>query len=170
VGGCVSSTALFCAAMLLAMPRVASTPDKLSDLQARFDRETNSVRKAKLLEKISIAHFEETRRLEKASDFNAVGLLWEKYRDNARATLVILKKQHPDAERHSSGYRELEIGLREGVREIDQSMIIAPLEYRPPLQIVRSDLTAMDDEVLRMLFPRRTVDVPPPAAFSEMQP
>ena len=144
--------------------------DKLSDLQSRFDRESNSVHKAKILEKLSAAQFDETRRLEKAGDFSGVGLLWEKYRDNARATFVALKKQHPDAERHSSGYRELEIGLREGIREIDQTMIIAPQEIRPPLEIVRADLSTMDDEVLRMLFPRRTVDVPSASASLEKQP
>jgi hypothetical protein len=136
--------------------------DKLSDLQARFAHETNSVQKARLLAKLSAAQFEETRRLEKAGDFNSVGLLWEKYRDDARSTFEALKKQHPDAERHSNGYRELEVGLREGIREIDQTRIIAPPEFRPPLMIVRGDLATMDDEVLRMLFPRRSIDPPPP--------
>jgi hypothetical protein len=156
----------FLAGSLLA----ARIPDKLSDLQSRFDHEPNSVHKAKLLAKLSAAQFEETRRLEKLGDFNRVGILWEKYRDDARATFDALKKQHPDAERQSNGYRELEVGLREGIREIDQTRLIAPDEYRPPLLIVRGDLAAMDDEVLRMLFPRRSIDAPPAAASSETLP
>ena len=145
-------------------------PDKLSDLQTRFDHESNSVHKARLLAKLSAAQFEETRRLEKQGDFNRVGVLWEKYRDDARVTFEALKKQHPDAERQSNGYRELEVGLREGIREIDQTRLIAPDEYRPPLLLVRGDLAAMDDEVLRMLFPRRSIDPPPAQPSSEKLP
>jgi hypothetical protein len=148
----------------------AKVPDKLSDLQARFDHESNSVHKARLLARLSAAQFEEARRLEKLGDFNQVGLLWEKYRDDARATFEALKKQHPDAERQSNGYRELEVGLREGIREIDQTRLLAPEEYRPPLLIVRGDLAAMDDEVLRMLFPRRSIDALPAVAPSEILP
>jgi len=161
----------FCAAALFAGALLAAAgKDKLAELQARFDRESNSVHKAKVLEKLGGAQFEETRLLEKAANFSAAGLLWEKFRDNARLTLDALKKQHPDAERHSNGYRELEICLREGIRELSQSQIVAPPEFRPPLQIVRRDLSAMDDEVLRMLFPRRTVNVPPaPPSGEERQ-
>ena len=148
-------------ALLACLPSAAAEKEKLADLQARFDRESSSVHKAKLLEKLGGAQFEETRRLEKAGDFNSVGLLWEKFRDNARATLDALKKQHADAERHSNGYRELEVVLREGIRELDQTLMLAPEEFRPPLQIVRGDLAAMDDQVLRMLFPRRSIDIPP---------
>jgi hypothetical protein len=34
-------------------------------------------------------------------------------------------------------------------------VIIAPAEYKPPLQLVQNDLASMDDELLGMLFPRR---------------
>jgi hypothetical protein len=168
----VRAIVTLCCAALLPYGVLGSVPvekEKLADLQARFDKESNAVHKAKLLEKLGAAQFDETRRLEKSGDFSAVGLLWEKFRDNARATLEALKKQHHDAEKHVSGYRELEIGLREGIREIDQTMLVAPPEYRPPLDIVRGDLSSMDDEVLRLLFPRRTMDVPAPPPTSEKQ-
>jgi len=160
--GCRPLAVLLCVAAFAAAAIAVGPPEKerLAELQARFDKETNAVHKAKLLTKLSAAQFDETRRLEKLGDFSSVGLLWEKFRDNARLTLEGLKKQVHDAEKHLGGYRELEIGLREGIREIDQTMLLAPAEYRPPLQIVRDDLSAMDDEVLRLLFPRRTMDVP----------
>jgi hypothetical protein len=159
-----------CAVCLVsAAGNLPSEKEKLADLQARFDKESNAVHKAKLLTKLSAAQFDETRRLEKLGDFTGVGLLWEKFRDNARVTLAGLKKQVRDAERHVGGYRELEIGLREGIRELDQTMLLAPEEYRPPLQIVRGDLSTMDDEVLQLLFPRRTVDAPESPPSSEKQ-
>jgi len=146
----------------LLSPAVAQ--QTVAELQAHFDRESNSVKKAKLLVKLGDAQFEEARRAEKAGDNNAVDATLEKYRDNVRAALEALKKQHGDAERHSNGYRQMEIHVKEGIREVEDSMIAAPVPYKPPLQIVRQDLINMDEELIRLLFPHRPADkaVPPP--------
>jgi hypothetical protein len=157
------------AAAVLCVLSLAAATEKLSDLQAHFDRETNSVHKAKLLEKLGDAQFDETRRAGSANDYNAVGVILEKYRDNVRAALEALKKEHPDAERQSNGYRQLEIHVRKGIREIDEILLLAPETLHPPILLVRSDLAAFDDEMLHMLFPRRPAPpspapAPPPAA------
>src|SRR2546430_10716045 len=47
----------------------------------------------------------------------------EKYRDNVRAALDALKKQHPDAEKHSNGYRQIEMQVKQGIREVEDSML-----------------------------------------------
>ena len=144
-----------------------------ADLQLRFDNETNAVHKAKLLQKLGDAQLEEARRAGKAGDYNAVGLTLEKYRDNVRSAVDALKKQHPDAERQSNGYRQLEIHVRKGIREIDETLLVSPEDYKPPLQIVRHDLIGMDDELLKMLFPRRPVErheAAPPAEKPEPAP
>jgi len=153
--------------------------ESLADLQARFDRETSGVQKAKLMTKLGEVELEEARRAGKAGDYNAVGLTLEKYRDNVRSAVDALKKQHPDAERQSNGYRQLEIHVRKGIREIDETLLVSPEDYKPPLQIVRHDLIGMDDELLKMLFPRRPLEkretAPPaekpgPAPPAERQP
>jgi hypothetical protein len=143
----MSLTAVVCLAAALA--------DDTSQLQARFDREGNSVRKAKLLEKLGDAQLEETRRASRANDYAALGLVMEKYRDNARAAVDALKKDHPDAERHTGGYKQLQIHIHKAIRDVDEILVIAPDEYRPPIEIVRRDLSALDDELLNLLFPRR---------------
>jgi hypothetical protein len=130
----------------------------LSELQARFDRETSGVQKAKLAGKLGDAQFEEARRAGKAGDYNAVGLTLEKYRDNVRAALEALKKQHPNAEKQSNGYRQLQMHVRKGIREVDECLLVSPEGYKPPLQIVRQDLIGMNDEMLKMLFPRRPLE------------
>ena len=139
---------------------------QLADLQMRFDREADSVRKAKLIEKLGEAQFEAVRQAEKAGDNSAVGLTLEKYRDNVRAAFDALKKQHPNAEKQPNGYRQLEIQARKGIREIADSLLVAPEPFRPPLEIVREDLAAMDDELLKLLFPNRPLNQkasnPPP--------
>jgi hypothetical protein len=137
----------------------------LADLQTRFDRETSGVQKAKQVGKLGDAQFDDARRAGKEGDYNAVGLTLEKYRDNVRAAIDALKKQHPDAEKQSNGYRQLEMYVRKGIREVDDTLIVSPESYKPPLQIVRQDLIKMDEELLKMLFPRRPLEHPavPPA-------
>jgi hypothetical protein len=131
-----------------------AAPDDVNTLQARFDRETNSVHKAKLLEKLGDAQLEQTRRASQASDYKTIGFVMEKYRDNARAAVDALKKDHPDAERHTNGFKQLQIHVHKSLREVDEVLVVAPDEFRPPLEIVRRDLANIDDELLELLFPR----------------
>jgi hypothetical protein len=153
--------AVFCGIAVLGV-RAA---DKLSELQSRFDSETNGVHKAKMLQRLGDAEFEEATRAEKADDYNTVGLIMEKYRDNVRAASEALEKENPDGERHPGGYKQLEMHVQKGLRQVEEILLLAPAEFKPPLQIVRKDLLALDDKLLRALFPRRHENkAPAPAA------
>jgi hypothetical protein len=157
----------------LAIVLVATTPaaaQSVAELQKRFDGEINSVHKAKLLEKLGDAQFEEARRAGRVGDNDAVDFTLEKYRDNVRAAFEALKKQHPDAEKHSNGYRQLEIHVGKGIREVDEATLAAPEPYKPPLQLVRADLVAMDEGLLRLLFPHRPAEQRPPTPPAEKKP
>ena len=160
---------LGCLAIVLLAASLAAA-QSVAELQKRFDNETSAVHKAKLLEKLGDAQFEEARRAEKTGDNNTVDSTLEKYRDNVHAALDALKKQHPDAEKHSNGYRQLEIHLRKGIREVEEATLAAPEPYKPPLQLVRADLVAMDEGMLRLLFPHRPADQRPPTPPAEKQP
>jgi hypothetical protein len=148
----------------------AGLAENVAELQARFDRETSGVQKAKLIGKLGDAQFEEARRAGKAGDYNALGLTLEKYRDNVRAAVEALKKQHPDAEKQSNGYRQLEMHVRKGIREVDETLLVSPEAYKPPLQMVRQDLMGMEEELLKMLFPRRPLGQRADPAPAEKQP
>lgn len=142
--------------------RAVGPVDTLEELQQRFDRETDGVRKAKMLRRLGDAQFAKERGAVKAGDYDTAGLIMEKYRDNVRAALEAVKKSHPDAERHPSGYKQLEIHIESGIREVNDLLVTAPDPFRPPLQIVKSDLLAIDNELLHMLFPRRPGEKPLP--------
>jgi hypothetical protein len=146
--------------VLAALCGVAGATDKLSDLQARFDSETNGVHKARMLQRLGDAQFDEAIRAEKSGDYGAVDLIMEKYRDNVRAASQVLEREKPDAEHHSNGYRQLEMHVQKGLRQIDEILLVAPDEYKPPLQLVRIDLLTFDDELLRILFPKRHENKP----------
>ncbi|HMI51740.1 MAG TPA: hypothetical protein VK525_09520 [Candidatus Saccharimonadales bacterium] len=144
--------------------------ETVSQLQTRFEAENNSVRKAKIFEKLSDAQFFAIRSAERAGDHNTVGLTFEKYRDNLRVSVDALKKQHPDAEKQSNGYKQVEVTVRKGIREIDESILVAPPEYLPPLKLVRQDLVITDNELLHLLFPRRPGEQPRPLPTSDPPP
>jgi hypothetical protein len=149
----------------LACGQGAAAADKLSELQARFDGEPNGVHKAKMIQKLGDAEFEEAGRAEKSGDYTTVDLLMEKYRDNVRTASQALEKDNPDGERHPNGYKQLEMHVQKGLRQIDELLLVAPPEFKPPLQIVRKDLVDFDDKLLRSLFPRKHENKPPaPAA------
>jgi hypothetical protein len=144
---------VFGAAALACLGLLAA--DKMGELQARFDHEVNSAHKAKLLQKLGDEQFAETRLASQANDYKTVGQIMEKYRDNARAVIDALKKEHPDAERQMGGYKQLQIHIHRGIRELNELLVLAPVEYRPPLELVHDDLISMDDELLLRLFPPR---------------
>jgi hypothetical protein len=165
-----TSLGALCGLSMLVFVSAPSGMETLGELQARFDRESNAVHKAKLLERLGDAQFEAARHAEQAHDHVTVGLTLEKYRDNVRAALEALKKQHPNAEKHSNGYRQLQIHVRKGIREVEETLLVAPEPYKPPLEIVRHDLIAMDDELLKMLFPPHPGKPPATSLAPEKQP
>jgi hypothetical protein len=138
--------------------------DKLQQLQESFDRETHAAKKVKELDKLGQAQFMAADNEFKSGHVDSAVVIFEKYRDNVKAAFELLRKQEPDVDKHSSGYRQLELGIREGLREVEDSMLVAPEPMQPPLRIVHKDLLEMDDALINLLFPRRATEpqkVPP---------
>src|SRR5580693_7519701 len=121
---------LVTAGLWLARTSIARTGDA-REQQARFDAEDNSVHKAKLMNKLGDAQFNALHEAEKVENYNLAAEILEKYRDNVRAALAALRKQHPDAERQSNGYRQLQMHVRKGIREVDETLLVSPEGYKP---------------------------------------
>jgi len=149
---------------------LAEGADKLKELQEHFDKESHATSKIKALDKLAEAQFAAAGKAGQSGNYVAVGLTFEKYRDNVRTAFGLLKKQEPDADRHPGGYRQLELQVRKGIREVEDTIMVAPGEMRPPLGIVRQDLLDIDDELIRLLFPRRTKDPEKAQQVAEAKP
>ena len=153
-----------CLALLFAtLASTSRADDKVKQWQEQFDREPRASGKVHVLSKLGPAEFAVAIHDGQDGNYAAVALTFEKFRDNARTAFELLKKQEPDADHHSNGYRQLELLVRRGIREVEETIIAVPEDLRPPLMIVRDDLVASDDELIRKLFPRRTKE-PEPAA------
>jgi hypothetical protein len=144
-----------------AIPATLRPAETLEQLQEKFDKETDAVHKAKLVQKLGDAQFEKEREATRTGDFVTAGLVMEKYRDNVRAALEALKKAHPQAEKHPNGYKQLEFHTGQGLREVRDVILAMPEPLRPPMQAVENDLKEMNMELLKLLFPRRPGEQPP---------
>lgn len=140
----------------------AVADESVESLQHRFDAENNAEHKAHLLDKLCPAQIVAQRDASRTGDMKTAGLIMEKYRDNVRAALEALKKQHPNARKHSGGYKRIEVQAAKGLREVEDLALAMPDVYKPPMQIVHTDLAAMEDELLKLLFPDRPADKPLP--------
>jgi hypothetical protein len=147
--------------MLSAASSIARPADTLEQLQEKFDKETDGVRKAKLMQKLGDAQFAKEREATRTGDFVTAGVVMERYRDNIRAALELLKKTRPQAEKHPNGYKQLESETAEGLREVRDVILAMPEPLRPPMLIVQNDLNEMNTELLKLLFPRRPGEQPP---------
>jgi len=73
-----------------------------------------------------------------------VGLIFEKVPRQRTAGFELLKKQQPDADRHPGGYRQLELEVRHGIREVEDTLFACRKRCALP-GILRKDLIDMDD-------------------------
>lgn len=147
------STVGFALLAVLVFPGPAGAQGRTTELQQHFDKDNHAGSKVKLLEHLTDVQFEETRRASAAGDFNRVGFIFEKYRDNLRACFNLLRTEEPDADRHGNNYRRIELQARRGIREVEDTLTIMPPELRPPLELVHKDVMNIDDELIRLLFP-----------------
>ena len=141
------------AALALLAPLAAQ--DRLSVDQARYDQETDPVRKARALVKLGDDQIDEARKKLKDGDEIASLHALEQYRDEIQHMAELLKSSGVDPEKKPAGFKELQISLRETVRHIDDLILTLPVDKRPFFREVRTDLVKTQNELIDALFPRQ---------------
>ncbi|MGA8220125.1 MAG: hypothetical protein WB780_00615 [Candidatus Acidiferrales bacterium] len=131
------------------------SPNAVADLRAHFAKETDPVRKARLLGPLGDAQFQEIRRQAADGDYSAALELVQQYRDEARGCLKALDAKEPDPEKHPSGFKQLQISLRASLRRVDDVIVGLAGDEQKPFMDVRKELEQMDRHLIRELFPRQ---------------
>jgi hypothetical protein len=147
----------FCTAAfaVLALFAPLAAQDRLTVEQARYDQETDPVRKARALVKLGDEQIDEARKQLKNGDEVASLHTLEQYRDEVRHIAELLKATGVDPEKKPGGFKELQISLRETVRHIDDLILTLPVDKRPFFREVRADLVNTQNELIDALFPRQ---------------
>jgi hypothetical protein len=141
------------AALSLWSPLVAQ--DRLADDLAKYQHETDPVRKSRALVKLGDDQVDLAKKQLKADEDVASLHTLEQYRDEVHETIAALNGMGVDAERKPAGFKELQISLRETIRRIDDLIFTLNVDKRPFFREVRNDLFMDQNELIDKLFPRK---------------
>ena len=140
-------------ALGIAAPLIAQ--DRSAEDLARYQHETDPVRRARLLAKLGDGQIDVARKqLKEDQDVASLHTL-EQYRDEVHDTVTALNGMGVDAERKPAGFKELQISLRQTIRRIDDLIFTLPVDKRPFFRVVRNDLFADQNALIDQLFPRK---------------
>lgn len=131
----------------------AAEQESREKYEAQFQIERDPVAKAKILAKLGRFDIDQARADLKADKEEQSLADLEHYRDQVENTVMALSATGVNAEQHPSGFKELQISLRETLRHIDELILQLPLDKRPWFQAVRSDLGKSQNVLIEALFP-----------------
>jgi hypothetical protein len=128
--------------------------DTVEQDKARFDQETNPVRKAKDFQKLSYDQMAQVGREVSREDYDAALQTLTNYRDESRNAFDGLRGTGVDAEKHSEGFRQLENSLRKAIWQMERTLPGIPDDHRAAFRSLVDDLVAMQTQLVHLLFPR----------------
>ena len=143
------------ALMTLSFAAGAAGEDRLGVLREQFQADRDPVHQAKNFAKLGDALFDEMRMEADADELAAAQAVLTEYRDDLRRVVAALKAKGRNAERQSSGFRELQIYLRKALPRLEQIILVVPFDHREPFEAQRRDVAAIDAELFHLLFPRQ---------------
>lgn len=143
--------------MLAAACALSIAPLRGQDLIAKYETQVQSeadpVQKAKTLAKLGPLEIDQARKQMAADQDEKSLAVLEHYRDEVRETVTALTGAGINVDKHPGGFKELHIGLRETIRQLDDFIVTVPVEKRPWFRAVRSDLLDLQNTLLDALFP-----------------
>jgi len=140
------------AALALCAPLAAQ--DRLAEDLAKYQHESDPVRKSRALAKLGDEQVELAKKQLKDDEVASLHTL-EQYRDEVHDMVSALHGTGVDAERKPAGFKELQISLRETIRHIDDLILTLNVDKRPFFRVVRNDLFSDQNELIDELFPRK---------------
>jgi hypothetical protein len=144
------------AVLLVAGPAVCQS--RTDELRARFNQETNPVHKAKLMRDLGDAEFKDIDRDVNAGKISDAAAAFERYRDEVRSCERALDATGSNAEKHSSGFKQLQVSVRESLRRLDLLIPNLTGDQQNRFVTVRGDLSQINQHLLQELFPHAPPD------------
>lgn len=137
--------------------------DRAADFRARFARESDPLRKAKMMPQYGDLEFQDIHDgIEEGNLPKALERL-KVYRDQAQSVTKSLDAKEADPEKHPAGFKQLQISVRGALRRVEDIIVRLPSDDAKPFQELRKDLEELDRHLVHELFPRQpAVDTAPP--------
>jgi hypothetical protein len=138
--------------LVLAGPIFSQT--RIADLRQRFSQESDPVRKAKKILQLGEAEFQQIQKDVASEQFADALALLRQYRGEVRSCVEGLDATGVNAVQHSSGFRQLEISLRESLHRLDAMIPLISPEAQSGFIEARAGLNEMNRHLIEELFPR----------------
>jgi hypothetical protein len=137
--------------------------DRLSAFRLRLQNDPDPVHKAKFMKDLGEAEFQEIQKdLAAGNDPEAIAVL-EKYQEEVQGCVKDLDAKESDAEKHPSGFKQLQVSIRQSLRRLEDILPTLTLDEQKPFLEIREKLEHLDRHLIRELFPRQPVaDSSPP--------
>lgn len=144
-----------CAAGLLlgAPPQSSKTLRNLAKAQEKYEKADNPVDRAKAMKKLGDEEYKAASEALKSGDQKAALQYLQDYYDQASRAHEELDKMGVDAEKHSNGFRQLQISVRERARELKEIMGRVAYDQRKPFEEVEKGLDELSQKLILELFP-----------------
>jgi hypothetical protein len=144
---------LMLAAAILAGPQ--TTQDRAADFRARFARETDPLRKARMMPQYGDLEFQEIQSAIEEGNLPQALERLKTYRDQAQACAKNLDAKEADPEKHPSGFKQLQFSLRGSLRRLEDIIVRLPSDDAKSFQELRKNLEELDRHLVHELFPRQ---------------
>jgi hypothetical protein len=135
------------------VPLHAERRDTEEDLLPRIQRENNPVKKAKYEIRLARVKLLHARGACQKDDHPACKNLLDSYLELVRISWKDLKSAGKNPVKHPSGFREMDIALREDARILEDSKRELPFEDRSTFDPVITEVNKIHDQVFAELFP-----------------
>ncbi|MGB7022835.1 MAG: hypothetical protein WBD73_03480 [Candidatus Acidiferrales bacterium] len=127
----------------------------IAKYQANYESKTKPEDRAKAVVKLGRAEYVAAEQSLGAGNVRGAFEFLAKYNEQAIAAHDALDKMGVDPEKHSNGFRQLQISVRESLRELREIMGRVPLEQRDSFAALEKDLDTLNQKLILELFPRQ---------------
>jgi hypothetical protein len=128
--------------------------DLAKDL-AKFQQETDPVHKGKLMVHLGRAEFDEIEQQAAGNNLGAALKQAQQYEAQADSVAKALDATGVNAEKHASGFKELQISVREALRRLNYVIVGLTADDQKPFGAIRDNLDALNRHLINELFPRQ---------------
>ncbi|HLW83036.1 MAG TPA: hypothetical protein VKS20_13445 [Candidatus Acidoferrales bacterium] len=147
---------VFIAGLLFVTPvQNARVLRNIAKEKAKYDNADNPVKRAKSVPKLGREEYTAARQALKDGDQNAALQYLRDYNEQANAAHDELAKSVADPEKHSNGFRQLQISVRERARELKDITARVAFNQRKPFEELQKALDTLNQKLILELFPNQ---------------
>lgn len=143
--------------MAAALASAVFAQGRIAELRSRFAVESDSVRRAKMMPQLGDAEFQQIQKdIADGRADDALAVL-RQYLAEAQACEKGFDASGIDAEKHPSGFKQLQISLQESLRRLNAEVPQLTSDEQAPFLDIRKEISDMDARLIHKLFPHEPV-------------